>query len=395
MKAASAEGKDPMSILLVGISVRAAAESAVRSGYEVQALDVFGDTDLSAACPTLSLMRDFPQLYPDVASQTVRLFLCSTLLDFEEVAYGSGFENHPECVREWEAMGKTILGNESDVLVSIRNWRKLFDFLDSKGIDHPETHIVNDLSKFDLSSLDPDQFIVKPALSGGGHGIRPLAEVAGLPNLPEEWAGRTVLVQRRLEGLLTSASFVSGDEGFRLLSTTLQLVGNAFSPFRYVGNIAPLDAPPGIRRRMEEIARSIATEFDLKGSNGVDFMLVGRQVNVLEVNPRIQGSLEVVERASGVGVFDAHVRASRGQGLPSVGRVPGFWGRRVVYAPADLLTGELGGLEFVKDVPSANMPLRAGAPVCTVLAHSRSSSRCGSLLKQREKRVISLLHQPA
>jgi len=60
-----------------------------------------------------------------------------------------------------------------------------------------------------------------------------------------------------------------------------------------------------------------------------------------------------------------------------------------------VLTGELKGLGFVKDVPSANLPLRAGAPVCTVLAHSSSSHRCARLLKEREKRVISLLHQPA
>lgn len=123
--------------------------------------------------------------------------------------------------------------------------------------------------------------------------------------------------------------------------------------------------------------------------------MVGRQAHVLEVNPRIQGSLEVVERASGVGVFDAHMRACRGQELPSAGGVPGFWGRRIVYAPADLLTGQLGGLGFVKDVPSPNVPMRAGAPVCTVLARSSSSRRCADLLKEREKRVISLLHQPA
>ncbi len=384
-----------MTILLVGISVRAAAESAVRSGYEVSALDVFGDTDLRATCPTLSLTDELRHLYPDVRSQTMRLFLCSKLLDFDEVVYGSGFENHPECVREWESMGKTVIGNESESLAAVRDWQKLFDFLDSRGIDHPETYVVRDVSKFNLGSIDAHKFIVKPTSSGGGHGIRFLDEIAASPNAWDEWCERSVLVQRVLQGTLASASFVSGDRGFRLLSTTRQLAGTAFSAFRYVGNIAPLDAPPAIKRRMEYVARAIATEFGLKGSNGVDFIIAGGRVNVLEVNPRIQGSLEVVERASGVGVFDAHVRSCRGQGPPSVRAAPGFWGRRIVYAPRDLISGELGALGFTKDIPRPDTPLRAGAPVCTVLAHSRSSRWCASLLKQREKRVISLLRPPS
>ena len=50
-------------ILLAGMSVRAIAESAVRAGYQVMALDYFGDRDLRGLCPGISLMRDLEQPY--------------------------------------------------------------------------------------------------------------------------------------------------------------------------------------------------------------------------------------------------------------------------------------------------------------------------------------------
>lgn len=381
-----------MTLLLVGISARAAAESAISSGYNVQALDCFGDTDLSAICPSFSLLHDFPDMDRETDPATVRLFLCSRELDFEEVAYGSGFENHPECVEEWERMGKTILGNDSETLRAVRDWEGLFDFLDRRGTLHPETYLTTDLTKFDLNSINPEKFIVKPALSGGGHGIRLLGDLLRSQIFPQDRDEKPILVQKLLHGTLASASFVSGDERFHMLSTTLQLVGNAFSKYRYAGNIAPLDAPAGIRRKMEDISRSIATEYKLRGSNGVDFILVGGDVYVLEVNPRLQGSLDVVEKASGKPIFDAHIKACRGGHIPSgKRRVRGFSGRRVVFAPLDLNTQPLGGLGFVKDLPEPGTPIREGAPICTVHARSSSISACKHLLRRKEKIVISIL----
>ncbi len=384
-----------MTLLLVGMSTRAAAESAVGSGYDVQALDAFGDMDLSAACPSFSLLHDFQDRYADMGSTTVRLYHCSMELEFDEVIYGSGFENHPECIEGWERSGKTVLGNDAEALRAVRDWEGLFDFLDHKGIPHPESQVVADLSRFDLRSLDPEEFIVKPSLSGGGHGIHILKDLM----MAGSWGDRIdkpVLLQERLEGVLASASFVSGKGGCEILSTTLQLVGNQFSPFRYGGNIAPLDAPQGVRTRMGEIAKRIAAEYNLKGSNGVDFMLTNDgTTHVLEVNPRIQGSLEVVERTSGIGVFDAHVRSCRGMNPPhGAGKEKGFWGRRVVFAPRDMVTVSLNELAFTKDVPRPGTPVKAGGPICTVLAHSDSVLDCKRQLAEGEKRVISRLEKP-
>jgi predicted ATP-grasp superfamily ATP-dependent carboligase len=385
-----------MTLLLVGISVRAAAESAAASGYPVLPLDVFGDTDLPSASPGLSLLKDYPDLDQELGSATVRLHASTKELDFDEVVYCSGFENHPECVEEWEREGRTVLGNDAATIRAVRDWEGLFGFLDSRGVLCPETHYVRDPPTFEFGRFEGGDFLVKPARSGGGHGIHPLGDLLGSPSFPTDWVDRPLMVQERLEGRLASLSFTSGENQFRALSTTLQIAGNDSSPYKYLGNIAPLDAPPSVGTRMREIASDIASEFGLRGSNGVDFMLVGGEVYVLEVNPRLQGSLEVVEKASGTHVFEAHVKACRGEPVsPPESRGEGFFGRRVVYAPHEVVVPGLGQTEHLKDVPIPNTHVRGGGPVCTVLAHSTSSGGCQRLLRRREKRVISTLGSPA
>jgi predicted ATP-grasp superfamily ATP-dependent carboligase len=375
--------------LLVGISVRAAAQSAVRSGYPILALDSFGDTDLSATCENLSLMDDFPENVEPVPA-TERLYSFSRELDFDEVIYLSGFENHPECVEGWEREGKRILGNTSEVLRSVRNWEDLFAFLDTRNLPHPETITVGDISEFDPDAVDPREYLVKPVRSGGGHSIRTLDEVLHTPHDGEN-EPHPVVIQRLLRGTLASASFVSSEDDFRLLSTTLQLAGNQISPYKYCGNIAPLDAPPRIEREMEETARAVAGEYGLVGSNGVDFMISGGRANLLEVNPRPQGSLEVVELTSGVPVMDAHIRACRNDEIPNPSRRDNLYhGRKIVFSPIEATIGSLAGMDFVRDIPKPGTGVSPGEPICTVVGNSGSILSCEETLEGLEKKVISL-----
>jgi predicted ATP-grasp superfamily ATP-dependent carboligase len=276
------------------------------------------------------------------------------------------------------------------VLRSVRNWEDLFAFLDSRELPHPETFVIGDLHEFDPGSIDPRKYLVKPVRSGGGHSIRTLHEAVQSPHEGEH-EPTPVIIQRLLRGTLASVSFVSSEEDFRLLSSTLQLAGNQFSPFKYCGNIAPLDAPPKIEREMEEIARAIAGEYGLVGSNGVDFMISDGHAKLLEVNPRPQGSLEVVELVSGISVMDAHIRACRGDSIPgpSVREVM-YRGRRVVFSPCEATIGPLGGMDFVRDIPRQGTRVSPGEPICTVVASSDSMFSCEERLGELEKKVISL-----
>lgn len=384
-----------MTTLLVGISVRAAAQSAVSSGHEIIALDAFGDMDLSRICRTFSLRGQFSHLAPEPGSLTEKLGTASRDLDFDQVVYGSGFENHPELVRGWEEEGRVVLGNPSRVLEGCRDWRRLFDFLRSRGVSCPETHVVEGLGSAEIADLDSARYIVKPVRSGGGHSILPLDRVLDDPGLTDLWADRAALIQELIPGTAASISFISSGKAFLPVSTTLQLIGTDFSRFKYAGNVAPLDVSQETEEKMVTAARLVSREFDLIGSNGIDFCVSDGEPFVLEINPRIQGSLEVVEGAAGVSVFDLHLRACRGEEIPSrVARSQTYWGRRIVYAPRDLRMGDLSRIRFVKDVPLSGSSVDERSPICTVVARSDSSEGCVKRLLDRENRVISLFTDP-
>src|SRR5919206_153034 len=51
-----APGGEP--ILVIAVSARMLAELGVRAGYDVVALDRFGDLDLRRLCPSVSALRD-------------------------------------------------------------------------------------------------------------------------------------------------------------------------------------------------------------------------------------------------------------------------------------------------------------------------------------------------
>ena len=59
-------------LLIAGVSTRAAAESAAEAGFEVTALDAFGDLDQHRRVRALALPRDFTSRFTPVTSSEAR-----------------------------------------------------------------------------------------------------------------------------------------------------------------------------------------------------------------------------------------------------------------------------------------------------------------------------------
>ncbi|HEU5154563.1 MAG TPA: hypothetical protein VFU03_07525, partial [Gemmatimonadales bacterium] len=112
------------SVLLAGMSVRAMAESAAKAGYQVIALDGFGDLDtIRAADRVLIPRRDLNRRY-----SVERLVALSRLVKAEAFAYGANLENHPTAIGRLTA-GRTLLGNGPAELRLARNPIKLTETL--------------------------------------------------------------------------------------------------------------------------------------------------------------------------------------------------------------------------------------------------------------------------
>jgi uncharacterized protein len=370
-------------ILIAGISVRAMVESAVRGNYPVIALDAFGDQDLRAQAETHPVRLNMLAPYsPKALYETGRHLGCGAM------AYTSNLENHPE-ILELFALNHRIIGNSPRTVRSVRNWPFLFSCLSNAGFPVPETSCP-----CEVRSFDPDRrWIIKPVLSGGGHGISFLNE--------EQFVDNCSIVQEYLPGKSCSAAFIADGRESVVLGISEQLVGMpdfGGRGFRYCGSILPLpeildpDRGAKILEQARRTASFLTAEFGLTGVNGFDFILDADQVRLIEVNPRYTASMELIERAYGLSVFQLHVEAVLHGTLPqfrleSLLNVGGFFGKSILFSEKDAVVPE--NLNWrawdTKDIPAPGEQLRKGSPICTIFAGQPSYDETfAELVRQTE-----------
>jgi predicted ATP-grasp superfamily ATP-dependent carboligase len=394
-------------ILIVGISTRAAAESAARAGFAVTAIDAFGDLDQHPSVRALSLPRDFgAPVSARALAQAARTSAC------DAVAYLSSFENHPDAVSTL-AEGRALWGNAPAVLRRVRDPGLLARTLGVRGCSaatvrddappKPPSDIVEGGPEF-LGG--PTDWLVKPLSSGGGHGIRRWRRGTRLP--------RRHYRQELVEGTPGSVVFVAAGGRAVPLGVSRQLVGErAFGAagYRYCGSIlaAPGDAQFARGERLVDaahtLAGAVAEEFGVVGVNGVDFVARDGVPCAIEVNPRWSSSMELVERVHGLSVFGIHAAACVDGTLPELDLVrlrrgAGAAGKAIVFARRDVIVGDTrawrpgddaGRTAVIRDIPRPGDCIHTGRPICTVFASGRDARACHAALVQRAGRVYEEL----
>jgi predicted ATP-grasp superfamily ATP-dependent carboligase len=361
-----------MVILMIGLSVRGMVESAVNSGYRVIALDAFADRDTQTLTNAYSIVRDFHTSYsPETLLNASRHFA------FDGIAYTANLENHPE-VLESISQGHTIIGNTPSCIRSVRSWKDLFTDLGEAGFCVPEIVLATDTSRIDSCK----QWLVKPLLGGGGHGIHFLRD----GNLP----GRHYFLQEYIPGKSCSASFLADGQHCVILGITEQLAGVPqfrSQGFQYCGSLLPLpeilnpEKGPGIYEEVCHIAEFLTQRYRLTGLNGMDFMLYGDQVYTIEVNPRYSASMELIEKAYHLPLFHLHEKAVLHRSLPEFQlkdylHKSAFWGKAILFAHRS--TNELDTQDWasrgIRDIPRQGERLQKGNPICTMLTVQPNAS---------------------
>jgi predicted ATP-grasp superfamily ATP-dependent carboligase len=379
-------------VLIAGVSTRAAAESAAHAGFDVDALDGFGDLDQAASVHALSVTRDFGMRFTAHAAARA-----SRTIDCDAVAYLSTFDNHPRAVARLAA-GRALWGNTPEVLRRVRDPFLLASVLQRHGFVVPRVSpppspigFGETGSPFSDAGGEPGfEWLVKPLRSGGGVGVHPWRRDRPLRR------GR--YLQEFIGGIPASIAFVAARGQVVPLGVSRQLVGGeAFgaSGYRYCGNILSGEGDAEIDPVVNaacELARVVAQEFQLTGVNGIDFIVRGRVPYAIEVNPRWSSSMELVERAYGISVFGLHAVACVSGDLPAFdlaharSKVGGAIGKAIVFArdtrtvrdPRRWLTDAT-----VRDVPHPGESIAAGRPICTVFASGSDAAGCESSLAAR------------
>jgi uncharacterized protein len=322
------------------------AELARRDG--VIAFDLFGDLDLRAARVvkrrSLTALVDAAVAEPPAA-----------------VVYGASFENHPALV-ERLAERHVLLGNPPETLRAVRDPVQLGAALGD--LPYPRTIFTPPSS---------GRWLRKPLRGGGGIRVR-------------EWRGGALrpgtFLQERIDGVACSAAAMGDGKDAVVLGLSEQLVGQrAFGVrgHRWCGNLVPPRTPVPLNQA-QAICSRLADAFSLRGLFGVDFVWDGERAWTVEVNPRPTASLEAIEAAYGVKVFDA------AEVVPEPVRAAG---KAVLFATEDVVVGDSERWldRGVRDVPHPGERIAAGRPICTVVTTAATPDEALAGLEEEAGRL--------
>ncbi|MBC8876640.1 MAG: ATP-grasp domain-containing protein [Planctomycetes bacterium] len=382
----------PSRLLILGASVRAAAQSAIRAGFQPVGADMFGDVDLAECC-TSHRIDNYPR-----GLET----LVKTLPECPWM-YTGALENRADLV-DRIARVRELHGNWGDVLRRVRNPFLVRQALTQDGLRCPETARR-------LPRLHEGLWLRKPFESSGGERISLIREsVAGDDAVEAEPCDgdSRFYFQRFIAGDPCSAIFVGAGGRALLVGATRQIIGAAWTGatgFQYTGSLGPLVLPERIETEFERIGGCLAKRFGLVGIFGVDAILAGNAVLPVEVNPRYTASVEILERLAGIETIAMHVHACRDGTLPrsSKRQGSGFCGKAIIYADRTLtVPGRF--MRFARrinrraiqpaiaDIPAGGQQIDARRPVATVFADADSLSLVRQRLECRVRRVQKMLY---
>lgn len=368
-------------VVIAGVSTRALSVSAAHAGYEVMAIDAFGDLDLCAVARVKALRRDGRAEFSPMAAAGVAEGISRSM-----VAYTSNFENYPTAVGHL-AKHHRLLGNSPSVLCQVRDPFAVMRLLRREDFVTPTSRAT--APPFPTHAA----WLLKPRRSGGGHGTLRWRHGMSVP--------RTHYLQERIAGRPGSIAFAADGRGAMPLGVSRQIVGDpAFGAtgFRYCGSLygAVTALFPRAKELLDTAVRLAAVlteDVGLVGLNGIDFIARRGVPYPIEVNPRYSASMELIERAHGLSMFQTHAEACQGR-LPTSPPPPAaVEGKAIVFARYDVTLGSTRPWlqhEAIADVPHSGEQIRRGHPICTVFARAGNAAACYKLLTRRAAEVYRL-----
>lgn len=392
-------------IAVAAVSARMLAEAAARDGFEVIALDLFGDADTRLAAFEWQPLGEAGSLHIDDDRTLAALRALTRRGGVSGWVAGSGFEGRPELLDRAASL-LPLIGTAPEAVARVRDPEAFFGFLASQEIAHPPVLLGRDARP---PPDDGSRWLMKDARGSGGWHVRSVSPHE-TPPLPEHH-----YLQQQVHGVPMSATFI-GDGHEAVVLGFNELGVRAFDgrPFVFCGAVGPVALSAHVVGRMRTAVRAVTAEFALRGLCSLDFMLDGEEAWVLEVNPRPPASMGLYGSGCfgprGAGLMSAHVHACqraellpraewphpeppRATGAAPAGRVSGF---EIVFAPCDLqvddaLAGRLVSWPDCHDLPCSGTRIAAGDPLCSLSAEGTTVPEVKAALQTARRLLIETL----
>ena len=266
---------------------------------------------------------------------------------------------------------KKILGNTE--IGNIENKFKFFKEIENEFLT-PMTFCVSDIGEVNeiIKSYSNTRFILKPLQGSGGYGVQ-LAD----NDLNLEFNDSKYIMQEYVTGINLSSSVLASKSDAKTIINSRLLTENDFennNSFVYVGNIVPLSEKSimsdvenidEINYKMNETSEILSKKFNLIGSNGVDYILNENGLYVIEINPRIQGTFECVEKSLKINMLEAHIKACQGE-IIDVGKPQYYSYKKIIYSPVRNKYENIN-LDNIYDLPHVGSITEKSEPLLTII----------------------------
>ncbi|TWU48335.1 hypothetical protein [Rubripirellula reticaptiva] len=390
----SADEPAGRTVLMVGASVRAAAQSASAGGYRVVGIDQFGDRDAVAACDEFALLDDV-----DRVAELLSRYAETPLI---QVGGLSGIQDwlgtHP--------VARPRLSPSIEIQEQLADPNVLRKLANESGFSFPQTLEANPLA---LEAVDDPpkgaiptgRWLYKPRSGSGGIGIqwldRPRPEKDGWI---QRWVagrsfGATLLVRPGLSQLLGVC---------RSTFHRISAADESVYPFVYGGSFGPIACDPvacnpvacnpvacdpGLADRLISLGHSIRDASGLAGLCNVDFLVDRNQTPwLIEINPRWSGSSELVERGREIpSLLALAINQKKLFQTDSPHRDAVL--KKVVFASVGFrfrLEPVVDGLPpavQIADIPAEGTEILAGWPVCSLIGNPSDVVRASRKIGRR------------
>lgn len=369
----------PPVVILVGASVRAAAESARRGGWEVIGIDLFGDCDTREHCVhfhqfvDLDRLREFDSVIPRVQVCVVGDFISPCGVSAFDVAELLSQRGHQQ------------IGSDSVHSQQVKDPRVLAGIAAHAVIRMPYTF---DLSSGDsvgeLPSRDP-RYLFKKKNMSGGLGVHWNAEDT-----------RACYRQAWIPGRACGATVAIFDDQVVVLGICrTHFSRQSNRPFVYAGSTGPVELKASHKDSLSLMGDKLR-QLGLRGLVNFD-LIADRQGDLwlLEVNPRWSGSCEVIERSmidrSGDHAFSLFAWShGRSLGRHDLASLHGeflihkriLYARHAVHFRRDVLDEVIEKYRNEVDIEMADIPvdhadIARGCPMFTLLIRVKRAEPVG------------------
>lgn len=370
------------SLLVVGFNVRPLARSAKKAGYRVLAIDFWGDLDLPQWVDEyIAVLDQQPDERPDrppIPTANALIEGVQQLLDkhgpVKYIIASGGFDDHPEAWHHLNQLGP-LKGNPPKTLIRARDREQTHKLAIKCGAAVPKSFeaITSQQYESAINQLVLP-ILVKPKHGSGGFHSRVLRTEAETEHYAQrhQFSGaHPILIQELIHGTDVSVSVLGSGTNTATVSINEQLIGLAelckSRTKAYCGNIVPLEADLEAKSRLASVSEDISNHLGLIGSNGFDYVVDDEGIPYfMEINPRIQATIEAIELVFNNNLVMLHLDACAGRLPKESPEAQAFCARLIVYAKFNCAIPNLSNIPGVVDIPMPGSIAERGDPVCTI-----------------------------